>query len=63
MMTLDDLIGSTSRTEIDGRQDVAADDGRADLRLLAAGVPSPFGSGATPERYPHGRQANQFAFS
>jgi imidazolonepropionase-like amidohydrolase len=31
-------------------------------KLLAAGVPSPFGSGAVPERYPHGKQANQFAY-
>ncbi len=31
-------------------------------KLLAAGVPSPFGSGAVPERYPHGKQANQFSY-
>ena len=31
-------------------------------KLLAAGVPLPFGSGAVPERYPHGKQADQFPY-
>ena len=31
-------------------------------KVLAAGVSLPFGSGAVPGRYPHGQQANQFAY-
>jgi imidazolonepropionase-like amidohydrolase len=31
-------------------------------KLLAAGVPLPFGSGAVPGAYPHGKQADQFPF-
>jgi len=62
--TVDDLIALD-------KGDLAATGGRnSRLRMLekavrlavAAGVPIVFGSGATSERIPHGRQADQFAY-
>jgi imidazolonepropionase-like amidohydrolase len=64
MMTLDDLI-------VLEEEDKRLSAGRltrfdmAELtfkKVLAAGVPLPFGSGAVPGRIPHGKQANQFAY-
>lgn len=64
MMTLDDLIGldADDRKITGGRTSRLAMGEMTFKKLLAAGVPSPFGSGAVPERYPHGKQANQFAY-
>jgi hypothetical protein len=64
MMTLDDLIGldEPDRKLTGGKTSRLMMGELTFKKLLAAGVPSPFGSGAVPERYPHGRQANQFAF-
>jgi imidazolonepropionase-like amidohydrolase len=64
MMTLDDLIGldAGDRKLTGGRTSRLAMAELTFRKLLAAGVPSPFGSGAVPERYPHGKQANQFAY-
>ena len=64
MMTLDDLIGlDESDRRLTGGKTSRLGMGELTFRkLLAAGVPSPFGSGAVPERYPHGKQANQFAY-
>jgi imidazolonepropionase-like amidohydrolase len=62
--TVDDLIALE-------KEDLAATNGRnsrlkmleqAVRRAVAANVPIVFGSGATSERIPHGRQADQFAF-
>jgi imidazolonepropionase-like amidohydrolase len=62
--TVDDLIALE-------KGDLAATNGRnsrlkmleqAVRRAVAANVPIVFGSGATSERIPHGRQADQFAF-
>ena len=62
--TVDDLIALE-------KGDLAATDGRnsrlkmleqAVRRAVAANVPIVFGSGATSEHIPHGRQADQFAF-
>ncbi len=64
MMTLDDLIGldAEDRKITGGKISRLAMGEMTFKKLLAAGVPSPFGSGAVPERYPHGRQANQFSY-
>jgi imidazolonepropionase-like amidohydrolase len=64
MMTLDDLIGleAEDRKITDGKISRLAMGEMTFKKLIAAGVPSPFGSGAVPERYPHGKQANQFAY-
>jgi imidazolonepropionase-like amidohydrolase len=64
MMTLDDLIGldESNRRLTGGKTSRLAMGELTFRKLLAAGVPSPFGSGAVPERYPHGKQANQFAY-
>jgi len=64
MMTLDDLIGldAEDRKITGGKTSRLAMGELTFKKLLAAGVPSPFGSGAVPERYPHGKQANQFAY-
>ncbi len=64
MMTLDDLIGldAEDRKITGGKISRLAMGEMTFKKLIAAGVPSPFGSGAVPERYPHGRQANQFAY-
>ena len=64
MMTLDDLIG----LEAEDKRLTGGKVTRFSLaeqtfkKVLAAGVPLPFGSGAVPDRYPHGRQADQFAY-
>ncbi len=64
MMTIDDLIGldAEDRRMTGGRTSRLAMGELTFRKLAAAGVPSPFGSGAVPERYPHGKQANQFAY-
>jgi imidazolonepropionase-like amidohydrolase len=64
MMTLDDLIGldASDRQLTGGKISRLAMGEMTFRKLLAAGVPSPFGSGAVPERYPHGKQANQFTY-
>jgi imidazolonepropionase-like amidohydrolase len=64
MMTLDDLIGldESDRKLTGGKTSRLAMGEMTFKKLLAAGVPSPFGSGAVPERYPHGKQANQFTY-
>jgi imidazolonepropionase-like amidohydrolase len=64
MMTIDDLIGldAEDRKITGGKTSRLAMGELTFKKLLAAGVPSPFGSGAVPERYPHGKQANQFAY-
>jgi imidazolonepropionase-like amidohydrolase len=64
MMTLDDLIGlDESDRKLTGGKTSRLGMGELTFKkLLAAGVPSPFGSGAVPERYPHGKQANQFSY-
>src|SRR5215467_14396559 len=64
MMTLDDLIGldESDRKLTGGKTSRLAMGELTFKKLLAAGVPSPFGSGAVPERYPHGKQANQFSY-
>jgi imidazolonepropionase-like amidohydrolase len=62
MMTIDDLMGldASDRKLTGGKTSRLAMGEMAFKKLLAAGVPLPFGSGAVPERYPHGRQADQF---
>ena len=64
MMTLDDLIGldASDRQITGGKISRLAMGEMTFKKLIAAGVPSPFGSGAVPERYPHGKQANQFSY-
>ena len=64
MMTIDDLIGldASDRLLTGGKTSRLAMGELTFKKLLAAGVPSPFGSGAVPERYPHGKQANQFTY-
>jgi len=64
MMTIDDLIGldAEDRRMTGGKISRLAMGEMTFRKLLAAGVPSPFGSGAVPERYPHGKQANQFSY-
>ena len=64
MMTLDDLIGldAEDRKSTGGKTSRLAMGELTFKKLLAAGVASPFGSGAVPERYPHGKQANQFSY-
>ena len=64
MMTVDDLIGldAGDRKITGGGTSRLAMAEQTFRKLHAAGVPSPFGSGAVPERYPHGKQANQFAY-
>jgi imidazolonepropionase-like amidohydrolase len=62
MMTIDDLMGlDASDKKLTGGK--ASRFGMGELsfkKLLAAGVPLPFGSGAVPVAYPHGKQADQF---
>ncbi|HXD74259.1 MAG TPA: amidohydrolase family protein [Vicinamibacterales bacterium] len=64
METIDDLIGldAEDRKITGGKISRLAMGEMTFRKLLAAGVPSPFGSGAVPERYPHGKQANQFSY-
>jgi imidazolonepropionase-like amidohydrolase len=64
MMTLDDLIGlEAADKKLTGGKVTRLSLGEQTFRkLLAAGVPLPFGSGAVPGRFPHGRQADQFPY-
>ena len=64
MMTLDDLIGLEAEDKrLSGGRETRLSMGEKTFRkVLAAGVSLPFGSGAVPGRYPHGQQANQFAY-
>ena len=64
MMTIDDLIGldAEDRKITGGKTSRLAMGELTFRKTLAAGIPSPFGSGAVPERYPHGKQANQFTY-
>jgi imidazolonepropionase-like amidohydrolase len=64
MMTIDDLMGleAGDRKATGGRTSRMAMGELSFRRLLAAGVPLPFGSGAVPVAYPHGRQADQFPY-
>jgi imidazolonepropionase-like amidohydrolase len=63
-MTLDDLITLEEEDrKLSGGRLTRFD--MAELtfkKVLAAGIPLPFGSGAVPGRIPHGKQANQFAY-
>jgi imidazolonepropionase-like amidohydrolase len=62
MMTIDDLQGleAGDRKLTGGKTSRLAMGEMSFRKLLAAGVPLPFGSGAVPVAYPHGRQADQF---
>jgi len=64
MMTIDDLIGLEAEDKkLTGGKVTRLGLGEQTFRkLLAAGVPLPFGSGAVPGRFPHGKQADQFAY-
>ena len=64
MMTLDDLIGLEAEDKkLTGGKVTRLSLGEQTFRkLLAAGVPLPFGSGAVPGRFPHGLQADQFPY-
>ena len=64
MMTIDDLIGLEAEDkELTGGKVTRLGLGEQTFRkLLAAGVPLPFGSGAVPGRFPHGKQADQFPY-
>ena len=64
MMTIDDLIGlEAGDKRLTGGKTSRI--GIAELtfrKLLEAGVPLPFGSGAVPGAFPHGKQADQFPY-
>jgi len=64
MMTIDDLMGleAGDRKLTGGKTSRMALAEMSFKKLLAAGVPLPFGSGAVPVAYPHGRQADQFPY-
>jgi imidazolonepropionase-like amidohydrolase len=64
MMTIDDLIGLEAEDKkLTGGRLTRLGLGEQTFRkLLAAGVPLPFGSGAVPNNFPHGKQADQFAY-
>ena len=64
MMTIDDLAGLEAEDKrLSGGKLSRLGMGEQTFRkLLAAGVPLPFGSGAVPGRYPHGKQADQFPY-
>jgi imidazolonepropionase-like amidohydrolase len=64
MMTIDDLIGlEAGDKQITGGKISRIGMGEQTFKkLLAAGVPLPFGSGAVPGAYPHGKQADQFPY-
>ena len=64
MMTIDDLAGLEAEDrKLTGGKVTRLSMGEQTFRkLLAAGVPLPFGSGAVPGAYPHGKQADQFAY-
>jgi imidazolonepropionase-like amidohydrolase len=62
MMTIDDLMGleAGDKRLTGGKSSRIAMGEQTFKKLLAAGVPLPFGSGAVPGAYPHGKQADQF---
>jgi imidazolonepropionase-like amidohydrolase len=62
MMTIDDLKGlDAGDRKLTGGKISRLGMGELSFKkLLAAGVPLPFGSGAVPVAYPHGKQADQF---
>ena len=62
MMTIDDLMGleAGDRKLTGGKTSRFSMAELSFKKLLAAGVSLPFGSGAVPERYPHGKQGDQF---
>jgi len=64
MMTIDDLVGlEAADKRITGGKTSRIGMGEQTFKkLLAAGVPLPFGSGAVPGAYPHGKQADQFPY-
>jgi imidazolonepropionase-like amidohydrolase len=64
MMTIDDLVGlEAADKRITGGKISRIGMGEQTFKkLLAAGVPLPFGSGAVPGAYPHGKQADQFPY-
>src|SRR6185369_2361018 len=64
MMTIDDLQGleASDRKLTGGKTSRFAMGELSFKKLLAAGVPLPFGSGAVPVAYPHGKQADQFPY-
>src|SRR6266576_1269616 len=64
MMTIDDLAGLEAQDKrlTGGKVTRLSMGEQAFKKLLAAGVPLPFGSGAVPAAYPHGKQADQFAY-
>jgi len=64
MMTIDDLLGleAGDRKLTGGKTSRLAMAEQSFKKLLAAGVPLPFGSGAVPVAYPHGKQADQFPY-
>ena len=64
MMTIDDLAGlePEDRRLSGGKVTRLGMAEQTFRKLLATGVPLPFGSGAVPDRYPHGKQADQFPY-
>jgi imidazolonepropionase-like amidohydrolase len=64
MMTIDDLIGLKAGDEklTNGATSRIAMGEATFKKLLAAKVPLPFGSGAVPGAFPHGKQADQFPY-
>ena len=64
VMTIDDLISlDASDLKLSGGKTTRLRMAEQSFRkALAAGVPLPFGSGATSNEIPHGKQANQFAY-
>jgi imidazolonepropionase-like amidohydrolase len=64
MVTLDDLIvlEAEDRRLSGGRLTRFGMAEQTFKKVLAAGIPLPFGSGAVPGRIPHGQQADQFAY-
>ena len=64
MMTIDDLMGlEAGDKKLTGGKTSRLGMGEQSFRkLLTAGVPLPFGSGAVPVAYPHGKQADQFPY-
>jgi len=64
MMTIDDLVGleAGDKRITGGKTSRIAMGEQTFRKLLAAGVPLPFGSGAVPGAYPHGQQADQFPY-
>jgi imidazolonepropionase-like amidohydrolase len=62
MMTIDDLVGLEvgDKRLTGGKTSRIAMGEQTFKKVMAAGVPLPFGSGAVPGAYPHGKQADQF---